>query len=759
MIRIIVFNHCSYSSLFIPIPMPLMPAKRALTACSRAEITTTLHVLSGTIPDDLQGHVYLNSPCGTVNSPTPFPKHLPDGSLNGEWGDILFNGDGMLFRFDLDQPGQVSVKSAILKTPCYWADEATKLGTDYHSEGKYFKGMGLARSSSWIGTRNQVNTAVSPFRFAPDQPTRLTANFDAGRPFELDPVSLALKTPVGYSSEWRGEFPVFLDAVFPLDQSTAHPSFDPETHEYFTVLFTKDLGNLIFSHDFSSNLLSAKEFIIGEFLKLEKWLEKIPLTGRVYALFLKKFIDHLHQKLNDPSAHFDAHQKLAETRQELHADEPLTNGVALLRWTGQQNQPLDRWNVVDAETGQPVVIYQTMHQTNLSRDYIVLVDSALKFALDLLENIPFPHNPWLDDLLRRLTTKVVSPETPLYIIRRADLKPGATSVVARSFMIPLETVHYSIDYENPNGQVTIHTAHNSASCAAEWLRPYDFLATQPFQLVLPNTVGLMACGEMDIGRIGKFIVDGDTGKIIGQHIIDQKGFSGDNVGSVKAHTWAVGLNTYRDIISAEKTVGRIVHNFWQSYGLDYRMLTVFMQDLYQDYRNRIIPVDKLLDYTRHGIPFCLVRQNTETMTLDDYYLFRMNENMRSIQFVPRRRAPGEVSPVHEQMDGYILCTMVNGDPVDLVADAYTREVWLFDAAKLSAGPVCKLFHDDLNYSFTIHSAWVPDCQSFDGGYNVDIIDDYNEVLSTFSSVFDPGKQSEMQTFMENNVYNHYPHHE
>ena len=191
---------------------PVTPAKRAFTACFREEINVPLQVLSGTIPTDLHGHVYLNSPCGTVNNPTPFPKYLPDGNLNGEWGDSLFNGDAMLFRFDLDQPGQVSVKSAILKTPCYWADEATKYGTDYYKDGMAFHSLGIARSSMRIGTRNQINTAVSPFRFGPDQPTRLTANFDVGRPFEFDPVSLTLKTPVGYSSEWRGEFPVLLDA-------------------------------------------------------------------------------------------------------------------------------------------------------------------------------------------------------------------------------------------------------------------------------------------------------------------------------------------------------------------------------------------------------------------------------------------------------------------------------------------------------------------------------------------------------------------
>jgi carotenoid cleavage dioxygenase-like enzyme len=39
---------------------------------------------------------------------------------------MLFNGDAMLFRFDLDKPGRVGVKSSLLKAPCYYADYASR---------------------------------------------------------------------------------------------------------------------------------------------------------------------------------------------------------------------------------------------------------------------------------------------------------------------------------------------------------------------------------------------------------------------------------------------------------------------------------------------------------------------------------------------------------------------------------------------------------------------------------------------------------
>lgn len=730
---------------------PNQPLERPFTSSSRQEIDLSLRVLAGKIPTDLHGHVYLNSPCGTVNSTTPFPKYLPNGQINGEWGDMLFNGDAMLFRFDLDQPGTVSVKSAILRTPCFWADEATKYGTSYYDQHLYFKSMGIGRTSLKLGVRNQVNTALTLFRFADDQPTRVTANFDVGRPFELDPVSLQLKTAIGSNAEWKPEFPLVAEQVFPMIQSTAHPSFDPMTREFFTVCYQKTLGTMFFSEKLGTKLLAAQQFILTEFQKLERLLSRFRLKASKFVVLIEKFIAHLHEKIEGKAGEFSPLDVLKQLDGEEQGGEfSMENAVYLMRWSGEG--PLQRWTVLDADTGKSIVIEQCMHQTNFSRDYLVLVDSSVKFALDIMENVPFPDHPWLNEIIRRLTAKTVLPETPLYLIKRSDLTPGTTIVTAKKFIIPLETVHYSVDYDNPNGQVTIHTAHNSASCAAEWIRPYDFLATDPDQPALPNTYGLMACGELDIGRIGKFVVEGDTGHVVSQQLIHEKGFEGDRVGEVKAHTWAVALNTFRDIISADVVVDKLVYNFWQCYGLDYRMMTKFMKELYEDYIHRLIPVDDLIEYTRHGVPFCLVRQNTETMQLEDYYLFAMNQNLRSIQFVPRRRAAGEVPPIHPQLDGYILCTMVNGSAEDLTADAYTREIWLFDAAQLSAGPVCRLFHPDLDYCFTIHSAWAPDCQSFDSSYTVPVRADYDEVLSHFWSA---EWKAEMATFLETNVYPHY----
>jgi carotenoid cleavage dioxygenase-like enzyme len=121
--------------------------KTAFTYATRQNIDVDLEVVAGSIPTDMYGHVFLNSPCGTVNNNTPIPEYRPDGSNNSEWGEMLFNGDAMLYRFDLNEAGKVKVKSSMLKTPCYFADYATRFGTSYNEQGNYFRGMGLARTS------------------------------------------------------------------------------------------------------------------------------------------------------------------------------------------------------------------------------------------------------------------------------------------------------------------------------------------------------------------------------------------------------------------------------------------------------------------------------------------------------------------------------------------------------------------------------------------------------------------------------------
>ncbi|MHC4832122.1 MAG: carotenoid oxygenase family protein, partial [Planctomycetota bacterium] len=166
-------------------------------------------------PADLSGHAFTIAP-------------VPHGD-----GTYVFNGDGLVYRLDFGA-AQVGLRSRVMRTPCYYADQAT-LGT---SDGFRNQGGGPARLSSKLGVRNQVNTA-----FLAIGPDRLLVTYDAGRPFEIDPVTLEVVTAVGWNHEWHpalqstGLLSSIMGSVFPLVQTSAHPVWDDRTRELFTLNF------------------------------------------------------------------------------------------------------------------------------------------------------------------------------------------------------------------------------------------------------------------------------------------------------------------------------------------------------------------------------------------------------------------------------------------------------------------------------------------------------------------------------------------
>ncbi len=731
--------------------------KTAFTYASRQEIDVELICFEGTIPDDLSGYVYINSPVGSVNFETPVPRKKTDGSWNPDFGQQIFNGDGMILRFDCNNAGKIYLKTGLMRTPCFYADLNSKIGTAYHEKGLSFDSHGLSRISKKLGTRNQINTSINGFRFGESQSPRLTANFDAGRPFEFDPVSLEVITPIGYNRQWGSEFPRSSDQIFEMFQSTAHPSFDPITQEYFTVCFLKSAVNLVFSEKWQQILDAkwddTKDFVIGKFDDLYKnVLEGLNIKEGSFFDILGDFMSYIKEQKEDPTLPNYSKERLKALLFKDNSDDKdllgMQNAVKLIRWTG--TDAIESWNVIDDE-GNNIVINQTMHQTSLSKDYIVLMDTSIKFSLDIIENRFGTHNAWLNQTIRWITSKTIEPNTPMYIIHRADLIAGNTNVIAKKVTIDLEISHFSLEYDNPNDVLMMYASHNSALCAAEWVRHFDTLAIND-EPVHDNTIGLMICGEMDISRVGKWQIDGKTGTIKDSKVVFQKGFEGNDTKKLTdAHTWAVGLSTFKNIVSARNVTNTIPYMFWQFYGLDYRMLTNFIKELYSDYEHRIIPVDELLDYNRQGVPFCLSRQNMQTMEFEDWYHFKMNQNFRSLQFVPRKTTNVITNVAEEALDGYILCTLVNGVE-DFSDDEYSREVWIFDAKNLKNGPVCKLHHPEMQFAFTIHSAWIETCQPSPKDYLVDIVEDYLEVAEQFDS---ESFRNEIKEFLVNAVFPHY----
>ncbi len=737
----------------------LNPPIRPLVWSDREPLDLELECIYGEIPGDMAGHMFFNSSNGTVNSHLPYRENHPDGSRNQEYGSPIMLGSGYVYRLDFQDPDsghawdspKVKLKGRLLKSPSYYADEALKYGDHQHDPKKKhsfsgFKNLGISRISFWLGMSDQLSTAVTPIRYGSDQHDRYVATTDAGRPYEFDPHTMELRTPIGWLKEYTRGTPGLIHWPFPILQTSAHPAFDPITKELFSVNYSKD-SSIHFKKAHTARVLHHHHDKIEKHLegKVAEW-EHIENPEEAVDN-LNNYFDTVHKEHKTSGVWvwrilggiFDLVQKIMKAIMQLFgvADFFSTSDKLIIhRFDGSPK--MQSWRVVDTE-GNNVAIKQCCHQTTLSEDYFVFIDAAFKITLDLMFNNPFPHNDRIDRFIRKHTTHAQEAFTDIYIVSRKDLDPKKKKVTARKVRLKPEFVHCQLNYLNPDGKLTLYGASNSAACLAEWVRPFDQLLDGTD--VSDKTYGIMASNPQDIGRIGKYEIDGDSGDVLSENIMRQTGdVASDDMG---ATTWGVGLYTYRDIYSGTVPSNEITDMFFQCYGMEYRRVTKFVHNLYVGYPNRKVNVGEIDDLAGDGIPNQLVRMDTEAFTLPDYFQFPKGYEIRSIQFVSRVGSKNN----RPAIDGYVVVVMLNEAELNGETNVF-RELWIFDAANLKQGPLTVMSHKDLNFGFTLHSVWAPSLkQNSENTYNVPVAKDYNYMINKIW--FDRRK---VRRFFKRNVF-------
>lgn len=197
-------------------PTPGTGFPRSTSTASRLEFEGRLQVLAGSLPTDIEGHA------------------LTIGAIPMSAAGPQLAGDGIIYRISFD-PTAADIKTRLVRTDCFLLDEATAGDPELG-----FQDLAFLRSSPAFGVRNFANTA-----FQPIQDGRLIVTYDAGRPWEIDPVSLDVITPVGLLDSWQSGFPVLSPALgfLPLAMTSAHPAYDAvEKRTYFANFGTQIPG-------------------------------------------------------------------------------------------------------------------------------------------------------------------------------------------------------------------------------------------------------------------------------------------------------------------------------------------------------------------------------------------------------------------------------------------------------------------------------------------------------------------------------------
>ncbi len=686
-----LFNHkttVAMSTVSVSVePAPLVDLSveqirfpRTLMTSSREELDIELTV-DGNFPKDLTGHLFLLTPCGTVEE-----------GATSQPNNVMLGGDGMIYRLDFEN-GTVKLTSRLVKTPSFYADVATHFKSEYAS--LRFNDAGIGRLSLPLGIRDTANTAFTVMKFPNDKMYRMGIAADNGRPYEIDVLSLEVVTAIGSLDEWRELLGngirlfgrSFFSQPFPLVMTPAHPQFDSVKGKFITVNYGRALSYalraILTTAQDANNIWEAASLLLRNLPKL-----------LFYAVVDVPFL-------------------IFRWLRTLFGSNETVDYTYLMEWDGETE--FERWKLV-LPNGKPVVIIQTLHQLAVTEDYIVLLDAAFKFTADQLFNeIPFLRTDWVERLVRGFLTGAQQNETTLYLVKRSDMKHGqkmtlgsegtadAPAIVAQKIVLPPEAIHLLANYKNPNDEITIHLTHNCAADFAEWVREYDTTVLPPNEPTPPELRGMVAVGQMDVGRYGRYVIDGSTGSV--------KSLA--TVSSIDVpHTLNIGLYTYRDTLPDGTPMPTIDNIFWTAGGYYKELMTTFIYDTYKNYEYRTVPLDVIHKLLSEGRPCNLCRLDTKTMQIADYYQFENPYMALSPQFVPRVPA----TTVELSTDGYIVCFVAS--------DKDGQQIWVFDAANLKQGVICKFAHEKLFYGFSLHTAWLPRIQPREASYFISPEEDF-----------------------------------
>ncbi|MFN8051533.1 MAG: carotenoid oxygenase family protein [Acidimicrobiales bacterium] len=348
---------------------------------------------------------------------------------------------------------------------------------------------------------------------------------------------------------------------------------------------------------------------------------------------------------------------------------------------------------------QPLLISQNAHQICVTRDHLVILDAAGTIEFGKLADTP---NSWAAGV-----AAAPRPDSYLYIVSRSELRATTGAAIAQRAIVPRESGHFMVDYDSTPSRLVVHCPHTSASDFAEWVQPYD---THPATgtSVRRDLVNAITPVIYDIGVVGRYEIDATSGAVVHSSM-----FSND-------WTWGTGGLTARNPNTSSSTLG---DQFHANSGFPTDLAVERVYTGFTDYPHRLVPTDEL---PWEGVPSSLVRVDHDAGRVVDGYWFPGDRFAWTPTFVPRNgTATGSA-------DGYIVVVVFSD--VVTAASAGT-ELWVFDAAALSDGPVARLGHPALQVPITLHSTWLESTRSTRPDYRVDVASELLDRAETWR--FDP----------------------
>ena len=334
--------------------------------------------------------------------------------------------------------------------------------------------------------------------------------------------------------------------------------------------------------------------------------------------------------------------------------------VKLMKWDGYSD--FKHWLVID-EKGEDIEIKQSIHELIFTRDYILLADTAFVAGTEMLT--PWKNAPLPDE------------KTVVYIIDRRTLNVENNKVIAKRVEVDEPCIHLIAEYENLEDQVTVYMLHTPATNTAEILKEYD--RDLNGQLFSKNMIGYGTLPVLDLSSVGKHIIDVTLVEVKKSNYIAEM-----------PYCWGPYLYTY---------MGRQIKPFNKQdlfvmfKGFSKDILPKRIYNAYKDINNRRINIEDMItgEGLNHNNSIC--RLTTDDFKIADSYV------------MPDRVLLYTIACIENKGNGYVVAGVVRDTDHK---ESSGHEYWLFDAERLSDGPLCKLGHENLNNSTIFHTIFIPD---------------------------------------------------
>ena len=318
--------------------------------------------------------------------------------------------------------------------------------------------------------------------------------------------------------------------------------------------------------------------------------------------------------------------------------------------------PVQRWRVGGMSP------FDSIHDIKATRHHVVFSD------------LPFVVEPTTFAGGER--TQRNQDHTKLWIVAKDDLRttPAGGTVAATEVRIPMPTGHLYVDHDEVDGLLRV-VLQQIPLTDLMLTMTRDSIDHRNGAAIDPNYEGLIALA-LQPSVVGRYVVDPTTGEVVESEVaVDEERVWG----GVLATT-----DTYRPEARAHQ------RQLWYGgVGFDPDLVPEEWWRLYGDAADGVVAP---ADLPHSAVPGSLARIDLESMKVAEVFSYEAGAFPSPPTFVPRARAA-------DPDDGYVVVVVHRDGP---------KEVQVFDANHIEAGPLARATSPTFNPNLMLHSCWMPD---------------------------------------------------